>query len=160
MLSESGSPRIAELFGEGKGRSRRLGVQQRALPQHALGCLDSARDLHRGAGWERALGRRSEPGQSAFFFFFFLPLISCVVCLKILQHSFAAFLAPTECDGLKKQDTQGSRPSDAAKIHPPSCSIDLTRMNLENKSMKTKAGVSQTSKLLQSDANTHLTFLL
>lgn len=73
MLSESGSPRIAELFGEGKGRSRRLGVQQRALPQHALGCLDSARDLHRGAGWERALGRRSEPGQSAFFFFFFTP---------------------------------------------------------------------------------------
>ena len=76
---ESGSPHIAVLLA--KGRSRRLGVQQRALPQLALGCLDSARDLHRGAGRERAAGH----GASLFFFFFI-----CVVCLKILQHSFAA----------------------------------------------------------------------
>lgn len=51
------------LFGEGKGRSRRLGVQQRA--QHALGCLDSARDLYSGAGWEQA------PGEGRSFVFFF-----------------------------------------------------------------------------------------
>lgn len=71
MLSESGSPHIAGLFGEEIGRSRRLGVQQRALPQHGLGCLDSARDLHRGAGWERAPGAAASRVRAILFFLLF-----------------------------------------------------------------------------------------
>lgn len=76
-----------------KGRSRRLGVQQRALPRHALGCLVSARDLHQGAGWESASERRA-PGHSIFFHF-----LRCL--FENTAAQFGRMLAATRDDALK-----------------------------------------------------------
>lgn len=100
----------AQLSCLANGRSRRLGVQQRALPRYALGCLVSARDLHQGAGWEPTSERRA-PGRRFFF-------ISCVVCLKIRQHDLAACQLRLEMTP-RKQATESSGPRGAAKIHQP-----------------------------------------
>lgn len=137
MLGESAGPHAAELLGEGKGRSRRLGARmQRALPQLTRGCLDSARDLHQGAGWERA------PGQGA------------VVCLKILQLSFASV-----CPRLRTMPfrgaTEGSGPADATKIRRVSLQTQLKK-----RKRSTTGPRSVVSKLLQQDANMCLTFSL
>lgn len=110
-----------------KGRSRRLGVQQQA-PSARSGLPGFCTQSSPGGGVGASAGRRSQPGQSCFF------SISCVVCLKILQHSFAAFSLRLKLMPLK-QATKGSRPSDAAKIHRPHRSVDLSELDLQNKSV-------------------------
>lgn len=98
-------------LGRGKGRSRRLGVQQqRAL---AMGCLDSARDLHRGAGWAPPATRVTALCFFFLFSFFHHFLRRWFVCLKILQHSFCCILAPWSQKQKQKQagGVQGRRTS-------------------------------------------------
>lgn len=146
---ESGSPHIAVLLA--KGRSRRLGVQQRALPQLALGCLGSARDLHRGAGRERAAGH----GASLFFFPF--ALFVWKYCSTVLLQFVCV-----EADALNAKPRRARRRQTLPKYIRPkrSSTASWVQKNKKQETSTCRHNAIDVRLMCETAPNTLLTFLL